>query len=192
MMQTLRGGLVAGLLAGLVLAMLDFVTDGTPGRLLPEALHWFGITTADPTISRFAGFFLLIALGGVFGLIFGALQRERIITISRALLSGLALGFVWWLIFSLLLANIISHRPAVRGGVGGHLLPTPATACSSGSVVAITREKLMLCCVLPAYRPKSLDTEAQVMRPPTHEDDRKQEDMTNVAGWSVSPSCSSP
>ncbi len=109
-MQTLRGGLVAGLLAGLVLAMLDFVTDGTPGRLLPEALHWFGITTADPTISRFAGFFLLIALGGVFGLIFGALQRERIITISRALLSGLALGFVWWLIFSLLLANIMSHR----------------------------------------------------------------------------------
>jgi hypothetical protein len=110
MMQTLRGGLVAGLLAGLVLAMLDFVTDGTPGRLLPEALHWFGITIADPTISRFAGFFLLIALGGVFGLIFGALQRERIITISRALLSGLALGFVWWLIFSLLLANIMSHR----------------------------------------------------------------------------------
>ena len=109
-MQTLRGGLVAGLLAGLVLAMLDFVTDGTPGRLLPEALHWFGITTADPTISRFAGFFLLIALGGVFGLIFGALQRERIITISRALLWGLALGFVWWLVFSLLLANIMSHQ----------------------------------------------------------------------------------
>jgi len=108
-MQTLRRGLVAGLLAGLVLAMLDFVTDGTPGRLLPEALHWFGITIADPTISRFAGFFLLIVLGGVFGLIFGALQRERIITIRRALLSGLALGFVWWLVFSLLLANIMSH-----------------------------------------------------------------------------------
>src|SRR5260370_27545305 len=32
------------------------------------------------------------------------------ITISRALLWGLALGFVWWLIFSLLLANIMSHR----------------------------------------------------------------------------------
>jgi len=110
MMQTLRRGLVAGLLAGLVLAMLNFVTDGTPGRLLPEALHWFGITIADPTMSRFAGFFLLIVLGGVFGLIFGALQRERIITISRALLWGLALGFVWWLVFSLLLANIMSHH----------------------------------------------------------------------------------
>jgi hypothetical protein len=85
-MQTLR--------RGLVLTMLDFVTDGTPGRLLPEALHWFGITIADPTISRFAGFFSLTALGGVFGLIFGALQRERIITISRALLWGLALGFI--------------------------------------------------------------------------------------------------
>ena len=109
-MQTLRWGLVAGLLAGLVLAMLNFVTDGTPGRLLPEVLHWFGITIADPTISRCAGFFLLIVLGGVFGLIFGALQRERMISISRALLSGLALGFIWWLVFSLLLANIMSYH----------------------------------------------------------------------------------
>src|SRR3989475_12810192 len=109
-MQTIRRGVVAGLLAALVLAMLDFVTDGTPGRLLPEALHWFGITIADPTISRFAGFFLLLVLGGVFGLIFGALQRERMISISRALLWGLALGFVWWLVFDLLLANIMSHH----------------------------------------------------------------------------------
>ena len=82
-MQTIRRGLVAGLLAGLVLATLDFVTDGTPGSALPAALHWFGITIADPTISRFAGFFLLLVLGGVFGLIFGALQRERMISISR-------------------------------------------------------------------------------------------------------------
>src|SRR5256712_13839391 len=110
MMQTLRRGLVAGLLAGLVLAMLNFVTDGTPGGNLPGGLHWFGITIADPTMSRFAGFFLLIVLGGVFGLIFGALQRERIITISRALLWGLALGFAWWLGFSLLLANIFGHH----------------------------------------------------------------------------------
>jgi len=77
---------------------------------LPAALHWFGITIADPTISRFAGFFLLLVLGGLFGLVFGALQRERIITISRALLWGLALGFVWWLVFSLLLANTMSHH----------------------------------------------------------------------------------
>src|SRR6059058_5457711 len=125
MMQTIRRGLIAGLLAGLVLAMLDFVTDGTPGRLLPEALHWFGITIADPTISRFSGFFLLIVLGGVFGLIFGALQRERIITSSRALLWGLALGFVWWLVFSLLLANIMSHHASFSLDFGRFLSTFP-------------------------------------------------------------------
>src|SRR5215472_12187608 len=93
MMHTLRGGLVAGLLAGLVLAMLDFVTDGTPGRLLPEALHWFGITIADPTSSRFAGFLLLIALGGVFGLIFGALQREGSSRLAGRSSGGLGSAF---------------------------------------------------------------------------------------------------
>jgi hypothetical protein len=108
-MINIRKGLLAGLLAGLLLAMLNFVTDGTPGRTLPDALHWFGITIADPTSSRFAGFFLLIMLGGISGTIFGALQRERFITISRALLSGLVLGLVWWLVFSLLLTNIMNH-----------------------------------------------------------------------------------
>jgi len=105
----IRRGLLAGLLAGLLLAMLNFVTDGTPGRTLPNALHWFGITIADPTISRFAGFFLLIVLGGIAGLIFGIVQGVRMITISRALLSGLVLGLVWWLVFSLLLTNIMNH-----------------------------------------------------------------------------------
>ena len=125
MIQTIRRGVVAGLLAGLLLATLNFVTDGTPGRLLPEVLHWFGITIADPTISRFAGFFLCIVLGGVFGLIFGALQRERFITISRALLSGLALGFVWWLVFSLLLNNIMSHRSPFSLDIGRFLSTFP-------------------------------------------------------------------
>ncbi len=124
-MHTLRRGLVAGLLAGLVLAMLNFVTDGTPGRTLPEALQWFGITIADPSISRFAGFLLLIVLGGVFGLIFSALQRERIITISHALLWGLALGFVWWLVFSLLLANIMNHHPPFSLDFGRFLSTFP-------------------------------------------------------------------
>ena len=107
--MNIRRGLLAGILAGLLLAILNFVTDGTPGRTLPDALHWFGITIADPTISRFSGFFLLIVLGGLFGLIFGAVQRERSITLSRALLSGLVLGLVWWFLFSLVLANIMNH-----------------------------------------------------------------------------------
>ncbi len=108
-MVHIRRGFLTGLLAGLLLAMLNFVTDGTPGRTLPDALHWFGITIADPTTSRFAGFFLLIMLGGITGIIFGLVQGERIITISRSLLSGLVLGLVWWLVFSLLLTNIMNH-----------------------------------------------------------------------------------
>ncbi|HWZ17433.1 MAG TPA: hypothetical protein VNW73_01410 [Ktedonobacteraceae bacterium] len=108
-MTHFRRGLFAGLLAGLLLAMLNFVTDGTPGRTLPDALHWFGITIADPTLSRFTGFFLLIILGGIAGIIFGLVQGERDITIGRSLLSGLVLGLVWWLLFSLLLTNIMSH-----------------------------------------------------------------------------------
>ena len=108
-MTPIRRGLLAGLLAGLLLAMLNFVTDGTPGRTLPDALHWLGITITDPTTSRFAGFFLLIVLGGIAGIIFGLAQRERFISIGRALLSGLVLGLVWWLVFSLLLTNIMNH-----------------------------------------------------------------------------------
>lgn len=108
-MQTLRRGLLAGFFAGLVLAMFDFVTDGAPGNGLPSALHWFGITIADSTISHWAGFFLLIVLGGVFGLIFGALQRDKLITTGRALLTGLTLGVLWWLIFELVLTNIMNH-----------------------------------------------------------------------------------
>jgi uncharacterized membrane protein len=123
-MTSIRRGLLAGLLAGLILATLNFVTDGTPGRTLPDALHWFGIAIADPTTSRFAGFFLIIVLGGVFGLIFGAFQRERIITISRALLSGLVLGLVWWFVFSLVLTNIMNHASSPFSLEFGRFLST--------------------------------------------------------------------
>ncbi len=108
-MQALRRGLLAGFLASLVLAMFDVVTVGVPGNGLPSILHWFGIALADPTLSRWAGFFLLIVLGGVFGLIFGALQRDKLSTAGRALLTGLALGVLWWLIFELVLTNIMNH-----------------------------------------------------------------------------------
>ena len=123
-MTSIRRGLLAGLLAGLILATLNFVTDGSPGRTLPDALHWFGIAIADPTNSRFAGFFLIIVFGGVFGLNFGAFQRERIITISRALLSGLVLGLAWWFVFSLVLTNIMNHASSPFSLQFGRFLST--------------------------------------------------------------------
>ncbi len=111
-MKPLRRGLLAGVLASLVLATFDFVTDGAPGNGLPPVLRWFGITIADPALSRWVGFFLLVVLGAVWGLIFGALQRDTLVTAGRALLTGLALGVLWWLIFELALTNITNHAPS--------------------------------------------------------------------------------
>jgi hypothetical protein len=112
-MQTLQKGLLAGILASLVLALFDFVTDGAPGNGFPAVLHWFGLNVTDPTISRLSGFVLLIVLGGIFGLLFGALQRGRPITTGRALLVGLALGVIWWLLFDVVLTNLTNHSSAL-------------------------------------------------------------------------------
>jgi len=106
---TLRRGSAAGFLAGLVLALLDFVTDGAPGNNFPSVLHWFGINPANSTISHYCGFLLLIVLAVLFGLIFAIPQRETPISAGRALLWGLALGLLWWLLFALLLNNIMNH-----------------------------------------------------------------------------------
>jgi hypothetical protein len=112
-MHTLRRGLLAGIFASLVLALFDFVTDGAPGNGFPPVLRWFGITLANPTISHWAGFLLLLALGGVFGLLFGALQRGKLITTGRAFLTGLALGVLWWLLFEVVLANLTNHASSL-------------------------------------------------------------------------------
>ena len=124
-MTHIRRGLIAGSLAGLLLAMLNFVTDSTPGRTLPDTLHWFGITIADPTVSRFAGFFFLIILGALVGVLFGLVQGERSISIGRSLLSGLALGLIWWVVFSLLLANIMHHTSPFSLQFGMFLVTFP-------------------------------------------------------------------
>jgi hypothetical protein len=112
-MHTLRRGILAGVLASLVLALFDFVTVGAPGNGFPPVLRWFGITIANPMLSHWAGFLLLLVLGGVFGLLFGILQRGRPSTTGRALLTGLALGVLWWLLFEWVLANPTNHASSL-------------------------------------------------------------------------------
>ena len=126
MSSTLRRGLVAGLLAGLVLALFDFVTDGAPGNNFPAVLHWFGLRPANSTLSHYGGFFLLLVLACLFGLIFAVPLRGTLVSASRALLWGLALGFAWWLLFGLLLNNIMNHAASpVSLSLGGFLASFP-------------------------------------------------------------------
>ena len=105
-MHTLRQGAVAGLLAGLVLAILGFVDYG-PGNTLGAVARW--LVLDNRTTGRLAGFLMLIVLGGLFGLLFGFLQRNREVTLSRSLVLGLAVGAAFWLIVTVLFGAVIFH-----------------------------------------------------------------------------------
>jgi hypothetical protein len=108
-MRAFRNGLLAGLFAGLALAMFNYVQDGAPGRTLPDALHWFGINLSDGTTSKYVGFILFILLGGIAGLLYGLLQRRASTTLPRALSLGLVVGLAWWFALPFLLNTIMHH-----------------------------------------------------------------------------------
>ena len=106
MNNTILKGFLAGLLAGLVLAVLFFVDYG-PGGLLHDPARWLALDSKD--MGKFVGFFLLIVLGGAFGLLFGMFQMRRETTLGRSLLLGAATGVLFWAIIPLLFGVIINH-----------------------------------------------------------------------------------
>jgi hypothetical protein len=106
MMDSLRKGLFAGLLAGLVLALLYFVDYG-PGANLHTVARWFILDSKSA--GSYIGFALLLILGAFFGLAFGAIQRGIEITLSRTIVSGLLLGIAWFVILVLLLGIVVMH-----------------------------------------------------------------------------------
>ena len=127
-MAAIRKGLLTGLFAGLVLAMLDVVVNGAPGNGLQEVLRWFGVTFADAGIARLAGFVLVIVLGGVFGILFGLIlnrMNQEVVTINRAIPLGLLLGFAWWLLLSQALCNIVHRLSPFSFNFTGILLTLP-------------------------------------------------------------------
>jgi len=127
-MAAIRRGLLTGLFAGLVLAMLDVVVDGAPGNGLQEVLRWFGVTFADAGIARLAGFVLVIVLGGMFGILFGLIlnrMNQEAVTINRAIPLGLLLGFAWWLLLSQALCNIVHRLSPFSFNFTGILLTLP-------------------------------------------------------------------
>lgn len=102
----LQRGATSGLLAGLILGVLFFVDYG-PGNALVRAASWFGLGQVDG--SKWLGFLILIVLGGLFGLLFGALQRNRTPELGRLLLLGLAMGIAWWVIVVFLIGTGLYH-----------------------------------------------------------------------------------
>ncbi len=127
-MAAIRRGLLTGLFAGLVLAMLDVVVGGAPGNGLQDVLRWFGVTFADAGIARLAGFVLVIVLGGVFGVLFSLIlnrMNQEVVTINRAIPLGLLLGFAWWLLLSQALCNIVHRLSPFSFNFTGILLTLP-------------------------------------------------------------------
>jgi hypothetical protein len=127
-MAVIRRALLTGLFAGLVLAMLEVVVNGVPGNGLQEVLRWFGITVADAGLGRLAGFVLVIALGGAFGILFGLIlnkMHSQVVSINRAIPLGLLLGFAWWLLLTQMLCNAVHHLSPFSFTFTGILLTLP-------------------------------------------------------------------
>ena len=112
-MQRIQHGLLAGLFAGLLLAIL-FFTDYGPAGLLHTPAKWLALDSKDA--GKFVGFLLLIVLGGIFGIVFGAIEGKREITLGRSLLLGAATGVIFWIIVPLLFGTIINHMRLDFGG----------------------------------------------------------------------------
>lgn len=119
-MNNIVRGIFSGLLASLIVAGLYFVDYG-PGNDYIGVANWFALGTKD--IGKFAGFFVIIILGLVFGLIFGLLTGNRLISIGRAIVTGLGLGVAWWIIFALLVASIVGHASISHLTLGTFLYP---------------------------------------------------------------------
>jgi hypothetical protein len=115
-MNTLRQGAVAGFLAGLTLGILGFVDYG-PGNTLGGVARWLALD--NRATGRLSGFLMLIIIGTLFGLLFGYLQRNGVVTFDRSLVLGLACGAAFWLIFTVLFGAIIFHAKFDLGIVFG-------------------------------------------------------------------------
>lgn len=118
-MRNILRGFYSGLLAGLMLGVIYFIDYG-PGNGLHRVASWFGL---DGSAGRQIGFVLLLALGALFGLIFGALQRRPATSAGRAIGTGLLLGVAWWVIFAFLLPVALGRLMPARLTLSAFLYP---------------------------------------------------------------------
>ena len=112
MRTTLLGGL-AGLLAGLITSLFWFVDYG-PGNSLHTIAHWLMLDSSGA--GKQVGFLLLLILGGLFGLLFGATVRAWPSTLGGFLLRGLVIGAIYWLLVAFLFGKLVLHGSLDFGG----------------------------------------------------------------------------
>jgi hypothetical protein len=106
MLRTIRLGLLAGVVAGFLAALL-YVVDYGPGNSLHGVARWFALDSQ--VAGKFIGFLLMLVLGAVFGILFGTVMGKRQVTLGRSLGVGLLLGFIWWVVVAFFLGIVINH-----------------------------------------------------------------------------------
>jgi len=107
MMKTIRQGLLAGLCAGFLAALL-FVVDYGPANSLHAVARWLALDS--PGAGKFVGFLLMLILGAVFGVLFGVLGGRGQATLGRALGMGLLMGIIWWVVVVFALGTVVNHQ----------------------------------------------------------------------------------
>lgn len=109
-MQSIRHGLLAGTLAGVLLLGLLFFDQGPADQFILVA-QTFGLDGHNA--SKWLAALLMFALAVVLGGIFGALLRGPAISLLRSLLCGGAVGVVWWAILFVVLGDMVERLPFV-------------------------------------------------------------------------------
>lgn len=118
-MKHITRGLISGLLAGLIMGIIYFIDYG-PGNGLRSVAGWFNLAGSD---GRLTGFVLLLALGALLGLIFGAIQRGPFISAGHAISMGLLFGAAEWAIFAFIVPVLLGHVLLARYRFGDFLYP---------------------------------------------------------------------
>ena len=130
-MQSIRHGLLAGTLAGVLLLGLLFFDQGPADQFVLVA-QTLGLNGQDG--SKWLAALIMFTLSIVLGGIFGALLRGPAISRLRALFCGVAVGVVWWAILFVVLGDMVERLPFVLYTLLLHLLLSLIYGMVLGSV----------------------------------------------------------
>jgi hypothetical protein len=112
-MRTILQGSLAGLLAALVTSLFWFVDYG-PGNSLHTVARWLMLDSASA--GKQVGFLLWLALGVLFGLLFGVTIHLWRPPLGGTLFFGLVTGAVNWLLVVFVAGTLWPHGHLDFGG----------------------------------------------------------------------------